>query len=61
MTDAYVDGVLDKTLFEERKGSIILEEAAIKEKLALLQGQSASAIERLQQFFELVKAPPKSI
>lgn len=58
MTDAYVDGVLDKTLFEERKGSIILEEAAIKEKLALLQGQSAGAIERLRQFFELVKAAP---
>jgi len=58
MTDAYVDGALDKEAFEGRKGDLILQEATIKEKLRLLEDYSAKAINRLENFFELVKTAP---
>ncbi len=52
LTDAYLDQALDKTMFEERKKSLFLEQKATEENLANLTNNKASP-DRLQNFLEL--------
>jgi len=35
LTDAYLDGVLDKSLLEERRNVLLMEEAGMKQKIAI--------------------------
>jgi DNA invertase Pin-like site-specific DNA recombinase len=53
LTDAYLDQTLDKTMFEERKKSLILEQKAIEECLTNLQRSSIQQLDRLEKFLEL--------
>jgi DNA invertase Pin-like site-specific DNA recombinase len=47
LTDAFIDGALDRTLFEERKGSLLLEQAAANEALSnLSNGSQARSFEK---------------
>jgi site-specific DNA recombinase len=55
LTDAFVDGNIDKALFEERKTDLILEEAAIKGKIRSLELDSGRRIESIGKFLELTK------
>ena len=55
LTDAYIDGSLDKVLFDERKGALILEEAGAKEKIASVESGNWDGVEELQKFLELAK------
>jgi site-specific DNA recombinase len=53
LTDAYLDGALDKTMFDERKNSLLLDQKAAEENLANLNINKPSLPERLEKFLEL--------
>ena len=53
MTDAYLDHALDKTMFEERKKSLFLEQKTVEENLANLIRNGNRGPERLEKFLEL--------
>lgn len=56
LTDAFLDGSIDKELYEERKEALLLERAALEENLASMARHPASLPERLAGFFELADA-----
>jgi DNA invertase Pin-like site-specific DNA recombinase len=53
VTDAYLDQTLDKTMFEERKKSLLLEQKAAEEVLLNLKRNSARQLDRVEKFLEL--------
>ena len=53
LTDAYLDQALDKTMFEERKKSLFLEQKTVEENLANLIRNGDRGPERLEKFLEL--------
>jgi site-specific DNA recombinase len=54
LTDAYLDQALDKTMFEERKKSLLLEQKAVQENLTNLQRHGGQGPRRLEEFLELL-------
>lgn len=56
LTDAYLDGALDKALLEERRGSLLMEEAGLKQKIADLEAGRSDTLVRVEKFLELVKS-----
>jgi site-specific DNA recombinase len=55
LTDAFLDGTIDKELFEERKAALLLESTGLKERIALLERRDESALVKIENFLELVK------
>jgi len=55
-TDAYVDGVVDKDAYLERKEALIVERAALKSQLAQLDDGLGSWRRKATQVFELLRA-----
>jgi DNA invertase Pin-like site-specific DNA recombinase len=55
LTDAYIDRLIDKDSFEERKKALLMERLELKEKLNDLEGHFASVAERLLKILELAK------
>lgn len=55
LTDAYLDGVLDKSLHEERRSALLMEEAGLKQKIAALEAGHSETLEQVEKFLELVK------
>jgi len=53
LTDAVLDGLIDKTTFEERKKSLIHQEKTVKENLTQLDQCSQRQSGGLEQFLEL--------
>jgi len=53
LTDAYLDQALDKTMFEERKKGLLLDQKAVEENLGNLSRESSLQPKRLEQFLEL--------
>lgn len=53
LTDAFLDGVLEKPLFEERKTALLLERAGLQNNLAEFQGNGPSIPDHLAKFLEL--------
>jgi len=53
LTDAYLDGVLEKDLFEQRKTALLMERKELEEQLAHLKDEARSVPERLREFLEL--------
>lgn len=53
LTDAYIDGTLEKELFESRKASLFLERRGLVDALAGLRAGSSGIEERLRKFLEL--------
>lgn len=53
LTDAFIDGTIEKSLFEERKTALLMERKALEEKLQDLRGTGPSVPERMAKFFEL--------
>jgi len=53
LTDAYLDQALDKTMFEERKKSLLLEQKSVEENLMNVNRQNSSSPEKLEIFLEL--------
>lgn len=53
LTDAYLDGTIDKALFEERKASLLLERAALREHIVATAHPATPVSERLDRILEL--------
>lgn len=53
LTDALLDGVVEKALFEERKAALLLERKDLEEKLANLDRPGCQVPDRLARFLEL--------
>jgi len=54
LTDAYLDQALDKTMFEERKTALLLEQKDAEENLAKLTRDGSQGPEKVEKFLELV-------
>jgi len=50
LTDAFIDGLLDRELFEERKEALFNEKRTIEEKLAALDQDDNTGVDRLADF-----------
>jgi hypothetical protein len=55
-TDAYLEGVLDREAFEERKAALITERRALTDRRADYEANRASVPDELQKFVELAGA-----
>lgn len=53
LTDAYLDQVLDKAMFEERKKGLLLEQKTVEENLANLGRNTGASPDRIEKFLEL--------
>lgn len=53
LTDAYIDRMIEKELFEERKTHLLMEKKSLEEKLAELRDNQRSVPDRLSKFLEL--------
>lgn len=56
LTDAYLDQMVDKQAFEERRTSFLFEEKAIEDRMREIRDGKHSLPDRLDKFLELVKA-----
>lgn len=56
LTDAYLEGVLEKEIFAERKTTLIIERRDLEDKLVVAKQNEFSIPKRLQGFLELAKA-----
>jgi len=54
LTDAYLDQALDKTMFEERKKSLLFEQKTFEENLTSLDRAKGQGPDRIEKFLELV-------
>ncbi|MEF8699272.1 MAG: recombinase family protein [Candidatus Accumulibacter sp. UW20] len=55
LTDAYVDQVIDREIYEERKKLHFQERAKLRDNLDQVQSGNDSGLERAKEFLELVK------
>jgi DNA invertase Pin-like site-specific DNA recombinase len=53
LTDAYIDGTVERDLFERRKTALLMEQKDIEEQLAGLMANGQSVPDRLAEFLEL--------
>lgn len=53
LTDAYLDQVIERALFEERKLALLMERKEVEEQLALLKDGNGSVPDALAEFLEL--------
>ncbi len=52
LTDALLDGLLDRDLFEERKGALLAEKRALEERLATLDEEGDAGLKKVSDFLE---------
>jgi DNA invertase Pin-like site-specific DNA recombinase len=53
LTDAYIDRMIEKDIFEQRKAALLMERKGLEEKLAALTNEAKSVPDRLVEFLEL--------
>jgi len=58
LTDAFIDGTIEKTLFDARKGLLLEDEQRTLETIRNLEAGSDTAPQRLERFLELIKNAP---
>lgn len=56
LTDAFLDGAIDKALLDERRGTLLLEEAGVKQRMQDLEAGNDAALTRLENYLELIQA-----
>lgn len=56
LTDAYLDGSIERELFDERKKALLLERTAMNDRLRVMKDNPAAIPARLQKFLELAEA-----
>lgn len=54
LTDAFLDGAIDRDTFAERKTSLLMDRKGVEENLASLDDQGRALPDRLAEFLELV-------
>jgi hypothetical protein len=52
LTDALIDGLIDRELFEERQAALLAEKRTLEERLANLKDSGMTGAERLGDFLE---------
>ncbi len=58
LTDAFIDGMLEKALFENRKNSLLSEEQDIQSRIRELESGNGTALMRMERFLELIRSVP---
>jgi len=53
LTDAFLDGTVEKEIYEERKTSLLFEKRAVEDRLNDLRSNKTSIPEEVQKFIEL--------
>lgn len=53
LTDAYIDRLIEKDIFEERKKALLMQKKGLEEQLEKLQDDKGSTPDRLAEMFEL--------
>lgn len=56
LTDALIDGLLEKPLFDDRKNAVLLEEREVKDQILKWEQDGGQGLARLEKFFGLVKS-----
>jgi hypothetical protein len=56
LADAYIDGVFDQRMLEEKRAALLFEEAGLKKTLADIEAGQSDSLARLEKYFELTKA-----
>jgi hypothetical protein len=51
--DAYIDRMIEREIFEQRKAALLMERKGLEEKLASLKNEAKSVPDRLAEFLEL--------
>lgn len=60
LTDAYIDGVLEKEIYLEKKNALITEESAVGERLRRLEQGGEAIYSQVEKFLELVSSAYES-
>jgi site-specific DNA recombinase len=55
LTDAYLDGAIDKIMLDERRNALLFEDVGLKKRVAELESGSYDTVTRLEKFLELVQ------
>ena len=55
LTDAYLDGAIERSLLDERRGTLLLEEAGVKQRMQDLEAGNDAALEQLEDYLELIQ------
>jgi hypothetical protein len=55
LTDAFLDGNIEKTLFDEKKKTLLLERREIEDRLSEMRNGNPSVPEQLEKFLELTE------
>ncbi len=55
LTDAFLDGSIDRDLFDQRKAGLLVEERDLKEKIDNLEQKNGNVLVQLENFLELAK------
>jgi len=58
LTDAFLDGNIDKSIFDARKAALLNDEQRMRETICDLEAGNDRGLERLKQFLELVQNAP---
>src|SRR5262249_22788326 len=58
LTDALIDGLLEKPLFDTRKAALLNDEQRFLEKIRNLEAGNDGALRRLEGFLELIENAP---
>ena len=56
LTDAFLDQAIDRTILDERRSKLLMEEAGVKQRLRDLEAGDDHYLERAEQFLELARA-----
>jgi hypothetical protein len=57
LTDLFLDGSLQKTVFDEKQRTYVWEETELRRKLTFLESGSEPAYREVEKFVELLKSP----
>lgn len=60
LTDAYIDGVLDREVYLEKKNGLLKEEMAVGERLQRLEQDGERILAQVEKFLELVNSAYES-
>jgi len=59
LTDAYLDGAIEKAMLDERRKTLLFEEAGLRQRAADLEAGHDDTLTRLEKFLELAQAASK--
>jgi DNA invertase Pin-like site-specific DNA recombinase len=55
LTDAYLDGSIEKELLNERRGTLLLEEAGVKQRMQDSEAGNDATLSHLENYLELIQ------